>query len=251
MKKIIQTLFAIVFSIQVNAQSISGVSGLINIPSGYLNNDGSFFVGYSSIPPGVFQPFWGGDNPRGNGGYNLYANIVFLPRVELSFRYSFESNIKPNKYSNYFPDRSSAIRFLLKRESPSVPSLVLGLHDVSRIFDNSEREMFSNIYIASSKEINFITNSKVTIGYGFDTKQFKSRQYKGLFGGIEFGLNNLVNFDIISQPRFKLEYDSQFLNTGVEFLILDYVFIQGNIQDLLNNIRRGTGITIAYKKNLK
>ncbi len=105
------------------------------------------------------------------------------------FRYTHELNVPVNPETKYFSDRTFTIRGRLLKEKKYLPAIVLGLQDASAIFGDTclNCSNYSAIYFVGSKNImTDYGNFDLSMGYAFDYKDIKAKDYKGVFGGISF-----------------------------------------------------------------
>ena len=212
MKKLVIIVFLVVSGV-VSGQSVTGTSGLIHIPSARMLEDGQLVLGAAYIPKPYFQRY----NRRINPGLNTYITYGILPFVEVMFRYTHELNTPVNVETQYFPDRMLVFRVRLLSEKNYLPAIVLGLQDTSAIFGDTclVCTNYSATYFVGSK--NFKTdfgNFDISVGYAFDFLELKSKDYKGVFGGISFTPNFYKNASIL------VEHNSKGINTGVNMIVL-------------------------------
>ena len=197
----------------VSGQSVTGTSGLIHIPSARMLEDGQLVIGAAFIPKPYFQRY----ERRLNPGLNTYITFGILPFVELMFRYTHELNTPVNVETQYFPDRMLGFRVRLLSEKNYLPAIVLGLQDPSAIFRDTclTCTNYSATYFVGSK--NFKTdfgNFDLSIGYTFDFKELKAKDFKGVFGGISFSPNFYNNASIL------FEHNSKGINAGINVIVL-------------------------------
>jgi hypothetical protein len=129
MTKLVVIIFLLVSGV-VSAQSVTGTSGLIHIPSARMLEDGQLVLGAAFIPKPYFQRY----DRRINPGLNTYITLGFFPFLEVMFRYTNELNVPVNLETKYFPDRMFTVRGRLLKEKKYLPAIVLGLQDASAIF---------------------------------------------------------------------------------------------------------------------
>jgi hypothetical protein len=212
MKKSVVIVFLVLCRV-VSGQSVTGTSGLIHIPSARMLEDGQLVIGAAFIPKPYFQRY----ERRLNPGLNTYITFGILPFVELMFRYTHELNTPVNVETQYFPDRMLGFRVRLLSEKNYLPAIVLGLQDPSAIFGDTclTCTNYSATYFVGSK--NFKTdfgNFDLSIGYTFDFKELKAKDFKGVFGGISFSPNFYNNASIL------FEHNSKGINAGINVIVL-------------------------------
>ena len=173
--------------------------------------DGQFVLGAAYIPKPYFQRF----NRRFNPGLNTYITVGFFPFIEVMFRYTHELNVPVNPETKYFPDRMFTIRGRLLKEKKYLPAIVIGLQDASAIFGETilAATNYSAIYFVGSKNIKSdYGNFDLSMGYTFDYKELKAKEYKGVFGGISFSPNFYEN------ASFLFEHNSKGFNSGIRWI---------------------------------
>ena len=220
------------------AQSVSGTRGLIHSPTAELFPDKTFILGASYIPKPYFQRF----NRRVNPGMPTYVNLTLLPFMEVMFRYTHELNMKVNPKTRYFPDRMMTFRFQLLKEKNKLPAFVLGLQDVTRLFNlSSQYNQYSAIYGVMTKTLRTEEwQFKTSLGYGLEIEDVISMEdYRGIFAGIELAHQSLPDTTLM------LEYNSYHPIVGISHLFFKrFHFIVG-----LWDMKKITG-GINYRKIL-
>ena len=207
MRKLVIIVFLVVSGV-VSAQSVTGTSGLIHIPSARMLEDGQLVLGAAYIPKPYFYRYEKGMNP----GVNTYITYGILPFVEVMFRYTHELNLKVNPQTSYFPDRMFSLRVRLLGEKKHLPAIVFGAHDSSQLAGRitSTGPKYTAFYLVSSKMFkSSFGDFDVSVGYAFDFLDIKTESYKGLFSGITYTPFFLKNLSI------KFENDSRGFNSGV------------------------------------
>jgi hypothetical protein len=209
MKKAIIFLGILVSSFSYS-QATNGMSGLIHIPSARMLEDGQLILGAAYIP----KPFLFRYNKSNNPGLYTYITYAILPFTEIMFRYSHELNIPVNNDTRYFPDRMLGLRFRLFKEKNFLPSLVIGLQDISEIIGGTcfTCSNYPASYVVASKNIDFKNlTSSISAGFTFDINDHKSHDFRGLFFGADFSIRRIKYVKII------FEYDSKYINAGLKY----------------------------------
>ncbi|NNG11653.1 MAG: hypothetical protein HKM88_00230 [Halobacteria archaeon] len=131
-----------------------GQTGLINMPDGRMEVDGTLRFGASYFEP--YLPLW--------------STVTVLPRMELTLRYTTIRGLPSNLGAGFgdYKDKAADGKFLLLRERNLWPSLAVGKQD---IFGT---ELFSSEYAVISKRFG---NTDYSLGYGTD-------RIDGVFGGM-------------------------------------------------------------------
>lgn len=206
-------LFFIVFnSSQVYASDL-GMTGLIDIPTARMMNDGDIKATFSS---------------------QKIANITNItyqatPWLETTFRYTIFNPDNPlrNSYNiDGLSDRSYAAKFRLKKESNIFPEIAIGLQDIvgtgawsseylvaSKQYNDfdftlgmgwgrlSERESFGNPLAAISQSYEKRGSGGGQKGGKLRLSSFFTGEKVGLFGGVSYKIPN-------SRLKILIEYNS-------------------------------------------
>ncbi len=213
-----QLIFAFcLISWHSSAQGLSGTTGLFNIPVGRIPEDRTFIAGAHFLD-------------RHYGGYKYtrdpdfqwdalatFATLVFLPRVELQFRYTHLLGRKINQETKYFPDRMATVRVQALRERRWVPAVTVGLQDFAGMLSafslSSPSYYAANYVVASKKQALGPCVMDLTFGYGGQLRRVAKVQLDGAFGGLAIGWKGLPGTDFI------VEYDSRHWNIAGRVLL--------------------------------
>lgn len=195
-------------------QTVSGVSGLIEMPSARMLEDGEFAVHLSSATP-----------------YQRYAIVGQpLPWLQVLFKYTDIENVlygaESLSGSQSYKDKSTDLKVQLFEESYYFPAIALGINDIGGT------GLFSGEYIVASKQVKNI-DFTLGLGWGYlgrqghfnnplsllsesfnrrksssggsggtiDSSVFFSGDKVSLFAGIEYHLEN-------TPLALKFEYDA-------------------------------------------
>ena len=137
--------------------NLLGQTGLVHMPDGRIDPDGTMRLGLSHDQP--YTAFWG--------------SITFLSRLELSARYTQIDGVpgfEDNPDYGDFKDKAFDTKLLLLRESTWLPSLTVGAQDYLGT------RLFAAEFVAASKRI-----GDFDFAAGFGTKRID-----GVFGGIRY-----------------------------------------------------------------
>ena len=158
--------------------NLNGETGYINMPSGRIEADGTFRMGYSFAEPYA---------------NNLWASIAVLPRVELYARYVRVMGIPGGtgaNWSNYgdYKDKVASGKFVLLEESWLMPSIAIGIDDVQGT------GLFRSKYLAASKRFGDLD---LTFGAGrgrisglYAGTRYQPASWDGLALTAEYDANN-------------------------------------------------------------
>ncbi len=156
--------------------STTGQTGLINMPDGRIDPEGTLRFGLSYNKP--YTALW--------------SSITFLPRLELSARYT-NINDAPafqgdeNADFGDYKDKAFDAKLLLLRESRWLPAISAGTQDYMGT------RLFAAHYMAMSKRL--FGDLDVTLGYG-------TKRIDGLFGGVRYNPSWHRKLELL------LEYDA-------------------------------------------
>jgi membrane-associated phospholipid phosphatase len=145
--------------------ALQGQSGYINMPSAWVEADGTFSTGYSY------------DRPYGS----LWVTSTILPFLQVTGRYVSINgipgftNVEGQYGSNYgrYKDKVVDAKLRLLSESTWLPEVSFGATDLQGT------ELFKGHYLVASKVFGKAKNIEASIGYG-------SRRPEGLFAGVRW-----------------------------------------------------------------
>lgn len=158
--------------------SLGGQSGYINMPSAWVEQDGTFSTGYSF------------DQPYGN----LWVTSTFLPFLQVTGRYvsingipGF-SNVKGeygNAYGRY-KDKVFDAKLRILEESTFLPALAVGATDLQGT------ELFKGHYLVASKTFGALRNIEVSVGVG-------KRRPSGVFAGARWAVPEVPGLALVGE----------------------------------------------------
>jgi len=195
-------IIAVVFpQICSAATSLTGTTGLVNIPTAYIIPDGKMALGvgytnkeYSLRGPKYKQMVY-------------YATVGYFPFIECSFRIS----VFPGRMDigNYGSDKDRAINIKLHAlsESHYIPSILLGINDFMGT------GLFHSEYVVISKSLHppIINLLDIHMGYAANLiRKSKRSNMSGVFGGVEIHLSEFLA--VIG------EYDTEKYNAGLRIM---------------------------------
>lgn len=261
-------LFIFLFVNAVKAESLSvsqvlfGGTGLVNMPSARMAQEGSFGVHFSKASP--------------YGHYVVFAQP--LPWLEVLFKYTDIENRIYGISNQSYKDKSTDVKVRLREESYLWPSVSLGIRDVGGT------GLFSSEYMVTSKQVGRFDLS-LGLGWGYLGNQaqlsnplcsvldsfcqrgsvsnqggtlgvdnFFSGKKMAVFGGVEY---HQQNWPIV----WKIEYDANNYqnepkNNNLEQKTpfnIGFLYRYQDFVDLQVGVVRGTTFTlgITFKTNLK
>lgn len=194
-------LFCFIFNRpDLRAQSLTGLSGYITIPSTEILSSGEIRVGAAFLPKENLNLY-----AENYDGLSVYINFGFLPFLELGIKATRLINFPKDQALG---DRMPSVRLKLLNESNIVPAIVIGMHDFLK---TSESQTIYNAasYLVLSKTIlnNHSLNIALVSGYDFNLIKTKAHQFNGFFGGSK--ITFFENYSLL------VEYDSRVWNGGV------------------------------------
>lgn len=215
------------------AQPIAGTTGLLNVPTANMQNDGTFYTGVNYLPEALTPSTWDYNT------YNYYFNFTFLPFLELSYRLTLFKLDEENRFNNQ--DRSIAVRIQILKENKSRPSLVLGVNDVfSSEIKLLGSKYYSSIYAVGTKDFKIKRqNFQATIGYSNALSNEEAAA--GIFAGLTYTASFLPSVKTI------FEYDTKVFNVGASVLLFKHLYLYG----MAHEIKRFAGgfAYLIYLKN--
>lgn len=209
-------LYTTFYSLEINSQSLTGMEGLLLVPSAEIMTDGKISFGVSffkrEILPSSFV----------NDGLAYYASVGFLPFMETSIRFT-----KTLNYIDALGDRMFNFKFRFIEEQLYLPAVAIGLHDLAHSTENKTNR-FAASYIVLTKNIRINVswfNLKLVAGYGTDWISSSSSQFIGIFGGISIGIMN-------DQFNVLVEYDADRYNAGLGLNLFNHIKLIGGLMDM-------------------
>lgn len=232
-------LLLIMIPFRAVAQSMVGTTGLFNVPTAHMPEDGTLTLGGGFIPgPYVSSSY---SQNRYDVGFG-YASLVFLPRLELMFRYTRNLNMPEEVKRQLFMDRMINVRVQVLRDKDLQPALVVGLHDAAgKIVNEETRAHFAANYLVMSKHLD-IRSTKLGLhaGYAFEIFGLETKTHDGLFGGL--------NLMPLGDERLELivEHDSRHANIAARALLFRHLRLSAGLWEM-----KKPGWSIGMKKRLK
>ena len=198
----------------VNGQTLTGMSGLLNIPSADMQADGTFILGANYLPR-INQPADFYYNTE-----NYFFNLTFLPFLEIAYKLTLIRT--PQKINQ---DRSASFRLQLIKEKSYLPSITVGVHDFHTTSDGGN-QFFEANYIVLTKHFKIQENDiGITAGYGTNIIMKNSR-FIGFFGGMS------VTPGFCKPLKFMGEYDCNGVNLGGSLLLFKHLYLFSMAQHL-------------------
>jgi membrane-associated phospholipid phosphatase len=155
-------VFSAANAVAAATPTVQGQSGYINMPSAFVEADGTFTTGY------------GYDRPYGS----LWLTSTVLPFLQVTGRYVSISGIPgfrgqfEKSYGRY-KDKVFDAKLLLLRESEWLPWLAVGRTDLLGT------ELFKGQYIVATKTFGAARNLEATVGIG-------NKRPSGVFAGVRW-----------------------------------------------------------------
>jgi len=225
-------ILAILFFLPVfiQAQSISGNPGLLNIPTAETIADGDIVFGVSYTNKKYVN-----DLNNKYDAAHYFVSVGFLPFLEVSMGITRYINLP---YGQALGDRVPGVRVRLLEEKNIMPALVIGAHDFMETKDEGTNKLSNALYIVTSKH--FEVNSNIAgahLGYGTNWIKSFENHFLGFFGGISFEHKKTI--------RAMIEYDAEKLNCGTEIILFKHFKLLAGLMNF-NTFSGG----ISYKARL-
>jgi hypothetical protein len=185
------------------AQSLTGPTGLVTIPTAGMASDGDVTLGMNLVDARYHG--YHGEGREAHHAVVQYATVGFLPFVEVGLRLTRVLDLPRQALG----DRFVGVRVRLLEERRHAPAVVAGVHDLlgTRIFHAE--------YVAASKTLAAgpLGDVGLHLGYGGDWLSIPSRgrQFVGLFGGVA----------LTPAPGVTLlaEHDTERVNAGLRLRV--------------------------------
>lgn len=211
------------------AQSLTGTSGLITIPTAATTADADFTVGMNRLAPHYHEYDYQSGVFAGNAAVAQYVTVGFLPFVEVGLRLTRIADVPRQALG----DRMVSFRVRLLNERGTRPAVAVGVHDIvgTRIFHAT--------YAVASKTVQTVAGPVgVHAGYGHDVLglQASGRQFDGLFGGVSLAPRRWVTL--------MAEYDGQRPSAGVRVGPVHGLVLLAALQNL-DGLSGGVSYTFA------
>ena len=143
MGKYFLSVLIILLSYQYNyCQSLTGLTGLLNVPTAELLKDGEISLGVSYLNKKYLSASFKNDD-----GLAYYVTLGFLPFTELSIR--FTKRMAP---ADALGDRMFSFRIRVIQEKEVIPSILIGIHDPIHSTENRTNR-FTAAYLVITKNI--------------------------------------------------------------------------------------------------
>lgn len=244
-------LLAIVKSIPIYAQYTMGNTGLLHMPTGEMQKDGTALIGGNYLNKHNMPNSWTYNT------YNYYVNITFLPFIEIAYTahlLSFGEWGKDGKHFNN-QDRAFSGRIRLLKEGQlwkHMPGITIGAYDPASghdgggeaIVDQSEgsHNYFARYYIAATKHAELKKWGTLGGHLAYIYSRGTGNKYKGVAIGADFRPIFHPNLD------FMAEYDARHFNCGLQYNFLKYFICTFELQEF-KYISAGLTLRIHLKKD--
>jgi hypothetical protein len=219
------------------AQSLTGITGLLNAPSANMQKDGTFYMGANYLNRNYI-------NEYGNGKYNCliyYFDLTFLPFLEVNFRNTRELD---NPDHSHTVDRMLSAKLRVLKERKYWPSVVLGVNDVITTVQRGN-QYFGALYAVATKNI-LVKRNEIgfSLGYAAPFSYFRDNQFTGIFGGVSFSPS------FLRQLTLMAEYDSRNFNVGGSVLFFKHLYVFALLQGM-ESVSGGAALKISVFSGFK
>jgi hypothetical protein len=211
------------------AQSLTGTSGLVSIPTATIAADGRLTAGVNVIPARYHGYY--------DAGYDetavvRYVAVGFLPFVEVGLRLTHVTAEIPQGLG----DRMVSVRVRLLTEGTVRPALAVGAHDLVGT------RLYHATYAVASRTVRTPAGpAGVHAGYGHNVLglETRGRQFDGLFGG--------ASLAPVQWLTLLAEYDGEHANAGVRVgPVHGVALVVGALRDL-DGVSAGLSYTFALR----
>jgi hypothetical protein len=180
------------------AQSLTGTTGLVTIPTAAMPADGTLTVGMNLLDDRYHD--YAQRKQQGHDAIVQFASVGFLPFVEVGLRLSRGVDVPDQAIG----DRMISVRLRVLKEEAHLPAVVVGVHDIVGT------RYFHAEYVVASKQVATPLGAVgLHAGYGGDWSSVRARahQFVGGFGGIS----------VAPRPWVTLmaEHDAERVNAGM------------------------------------
>jgi len=178
----------------LQAQSLTGTTGLVTIPTASMPDDGALTVGMNLLDRRYDVP------RKEHAALVQFASVGFLPFVEVDLRLTRSLGVPRQALG----DRMVSVRVRLLKERARAPALVVGAQDLV----GTRRH--HAVYVVGSKAVRLAPlpgEVGVHLGYGGDWLRARGHEFVGVFGGLS----------VSPRPWLAvlLEHDAERLNAGL------------------------------------
>lgn len=201
------TLMCFLFMVELKSQSITGLTGLVSIPTAEINGDGVLTLGVSYYDKDYLNLY-----RQNYDGLAVYAGFSFLPFIEVGMRFTRLLNFNEDQALG---DRMPSVRIKLINEGKVLPSVLFGAHDFIRTSESKTSYNTSTYFVLTKNfGIGNNVNVKISSGYGFRLLNSSAYQFEKFFYGTSVSLFNTI--------ELMGEYDSKQFNTGARLSLFDF-----------------------------
>jgi hypothetical protein len=200
-----------------------GTSGLFHVPTANVPADrtiilGSSYIPMEDMPRGFLER---GNQPAIYDALTAQATVVFLPSLEVMFRYTGNLKMNERDRQTLFMDRMLSARLRLWKEGELIPAVLLGYHDMGSY------SYFESQYLVASKHIDALgMQLGLHAGYAFDLFGRRSEAYRGSFGGIALMPLGDERLELI------LEHDSHHPNAALRIQLFSRLSLMAGLYEL-------------------
>lgn len=201
----------------VCAQSLTGTTGLVSVPTAEMPADGALAVGVNLLDP-RYNGHGFSQNYVGYAGMVQYVSVGFLPFAEVGLRLT---RLVDYPRPQALGDRMVSVRLRVIPERRLTPAVVVGAHDLVGT------RIFHVLYAVGSKGMDSVPvlgAVSAHMGYGGHLEGVSARgyQFQGAFGGIA----------VAPRPWMTLmvEHDAEHVNYGVRLHPLRGVSLLAAVQ---------------------
>lgn len=205
--------------VDVHAQSLMGMSGLLNTPTAENVEGGRSMAGINYLPKESLPAYF--TNQYNSANY--YINISMFSFLEVSYRMTMLKG-KSGKMNEQ--DRSYSIKLRPISEGKYRPGLAIGTTDP---FNDGGENAYESYYGVITKGFN-LKGSRLSLSIGsylsLENDDYRKQKFGTVFGGLSFVPGFCKNIKLIG------EYDSNVYNAGVELNIFKCLNLNAFMYDM-------------------
>lgn len=197
--------------INLQGQTIYGVTGLIKIPNAYIVDTGKCTTGIA-----YYKDYYG-KNDELYKQWTINANIGFHSRFELGVRLALYPDLKGDSpIYDFNIDRTISGKFILFKEKRAFPQIAIGIQDIIGTRFHNSTYLVASKMIEVKKSFSFLLN----LGYGSKLndwifKDAANHRFIGVFGGTEIGFKKRI--------YLRAEYDARDINSGIKIVVKNWL----------------------------
>lgn len=210
-------LLIFIAAASIQAQSLTGMAGLVSIPIANEFKDGEITVGVN-----YFNKSYNSFGSFSKDGYSYNFAFNFIPEIEFGGKIS--RNVKEGNIQG-IGDRTISFRIRPFFENKYLPAVVLGWQNIGAAFGSEGAVHQHSLFIVTSKSIkriSFLDDFSLHLGFGSKLIDSRNYQFQGVFGGVKLDRSIFTKNVLLS---LMAEYDARSFNTGLKIKFLNTIYL--------------------------